>query len=114
MFSWEKYKKNLNFQMNESLIQCSKYRLLVQIEFQPNFFQAFNLGFLAPSRTIFHGRQIVHWDPLNGKQTCPQKFFGMGYVKMHGFHGNPLYDSREWVVGLQNSILSRVLLILER
>ena len=24
------------------------------------------------------------------------KHFGIGYVKMHGFHGNPLYDSREW------------------
>ena len=20
----------------------------------------------------------------------------MGHVKMHGFHGNPLYESREW------------------
>ena len=29
------------------------------------------------------------------------KNIGMGYVKMHGFHGNPLYDSREWWVGLQ-------------
>ena len=29
------------------------------------------------------------------------KIFGMVYVKMHGFHGNPLYDSREWGVGLQ-------------
>ena len=25
----------------------------------------------------------------------------MGYVKMHGFHGNLLYDFREWGVGLQ-------------
>ena len=25
----------------------------------------------------------------------------MGYVKMHGFHGNRLYDSRDWGVGLQ-------------
>ena len=23
------------------------------------------------------------------------KYIGMGYVKMHGFHGNPLYDSQE-------------------
>ena len=23
------------------------------------------------------------------------KHFDMGYVKMHGFHGNPLYDFRE-------------------
>ena len=36
----------------------------------------------------------------------------MGYVKMHGFHGNPLYDSRElgWPT---YSIISRVLLTLE-
>ena len=25
----------------------------------------------------------------------------MGYVKMHGFHGNRLYDSWDWGVGLQ-------------
>ena len=31
------------------------------------------------------------------------KHFGMGYmyVKMHGFHDNPLYDSREWGIVLQ-------------
>ena len=27
------------------------------------------------------------------KRSSPQKKFGMGYVKMHGFHGNLLYDS---------------------
>ena len=21
---------------------------------------------------------------------------GMGYVKMHGFHDNPLYESQDW------------------
>ena len=40
-----------------------------------------------------------------GPSKCETKFtlkhFGMGYVKMHGFHGNPLYDFREWGVGLQ-------------
>ena len=39
--------------------------------------------------------KIDHWDPLNAKQSCPQKYFSIGYVKMHGFYGNPLYDSRE-------------------
>ena len=24
------------------------------------------------------------------------KRISIGYVKMHGFHGNPFYDSREW------------------
>ena len=32
---------------------------------------------------------------LDAKQSCP-KIFGIGYVKMHGFHGNPLYDSQKW------------------
>ena len=46
------------------------------------------------------------------KRGSPQKKFGTGYVKMHGFHGNVLYDSR---LGGRppNSIISRVLLILE-
>ena len=51
---------------------------------------ASNLGNLAPPpRTIFHGCQIVHLDPLDGKRRCPQKKFGLGYVKLHGFYGNP-------------------------
>ena len=36
---------------------------------------------------------------LLGPSDCETKFsfkqFGMGYVKMHDFHGNHLYDSRE-------------------
>ena len=43
----------------------------------------------TPPRTIFHGCQIVHWDPLDGKRRCPQKKFGLGYVKLHGFYANP-------------------------
>ena len=51
---------------------------------------ASNLGYLAPpARTIFHGCQIVHWDPLDGKRRCPQKNFGLDYVKLHGFNANP-------------------------
>ena len=38
--------------------------------------------------------------PQNVKQSFPQKKFDTVYVKMHGFHGNPLYDSREWGIGL--------------
>ena len=26
-------------------------------------------------------------------RSSPQKYFGMGYVKMHSFHGNSSYDS---------------------
>ena len=40
-----------------------------------------------------------------GPSQCETKFtskhLGMGYVKMHGFYGNPLYDFRELGVGLQ-------------
>ena len=48
-----------------------------------------NLGYLAPPRTIFHGCKIVYLDPLDGKRRCPQKNFGLGYVKLHGFYANP-------------------------
>ena len=50
------------------------------------------------------------------KRSSPQKKFGTSYAKMHGFHGNLLYDSRDWGGGggrPTNSIISRVLLILE-
>ena len=50
---------------------------------------ASNLGYLASPRTIFHGCQIVHWDPLDGKRRCSQKIFGLGYVKLHGFYASP-------------------------
>ena len=36
----------------------------------------------------------------------------MGSVKMHGFNGSPLYDSREWDRPT-NSILVMVLLIID-
>ena len=47
------------------------------------------------------------------KLISPLKKFGFGYVKMHGFHGNLLYDSRDWGGGGRptNSIISRVLRI---
>ena len=40
-------------------------------------------------RTIFHGCQIVHLDPLDGKRRCPQKKIGLDYVKLHGFYADP-------------------------
>ena len=50
-----------------------------------------------------------------GNPGCETKLsLKMGFVKMHGFHGNPLYDSREWGGDRPtNQIHSRVLLILE-
>ena len=40
-----------------------------------------------------------------GQSECEMKFSSQeiryGLRKMHGFHGNRLYDSRDWGVGLQ-------------
>ena len=33
----------------------------------------FRLPCTPTPRTIFHGCQIVHWNPLDGKRRCPQK-----------------------------------------
>ena len=66
------------------------YNGLVLKEHDKVYTPASNLGYLAPPpRTIFHGCQIVHWDPLDAKQRCPKKKFGLGYVLLHGFYGNP-------------------------
>ena len=52
-----------------------------------------------------------------GQSECEMKFSSQeiryGLRKMHGFHGNRLYDSRDWGDRPTNSIISRVLLILE-
>ena len=40
------------------------------------------------------------------------KEFGICYLKMHDFHGNPLYNSQKGDM-LTKSIVSRVLLIIE-
>ena len=42
--------------------------------------------------------------PSECETKLTSKHFGMGYVKMLGFHGNPLYGFREWGVGLQFQI----------
>ena len=47
-------------------------------------------------RSFLNSCQIVQWDPQKVKRSSSQKKFGMGYVKMHGFHGNLLYVSRDW------------------
>ena len=50
---------------------------------------------------LLNSCKIVQWDPQNVKGSSPQKKLGMGYVKMHGFHGNLLYDTQDLGVGLQ-------------
>ena len=42
---------------------------------------------------FFMGAKMFIGTPLLQNEVL--KNTGMGYVKMHGFHGNPLYDSRE-------------------
>ena len=43
---------------------------------------------------FYIGAKLFIGTPLYAKRSCPTKI-GMGYVNMHGFHGNPYY-SREW------------------
>ena len=83
-YNFQANESNYSFPQNCSSLQC---HALAMITYTP----ASNLGYLAPPppRTIFHGCQIVHWDPLDGKRRCPQKNFGLGYVKLHGFYANP-------------------------
>ena len=40
----------------------------------------FKLPCAPPPRTFLHGCQIVHWDPLNAKRSCPKQKIGMGYL----------------------------------
>ena len=51
--------------------KVSSARLIVLSAYTPGA----NLTYLAPPppRTIFHGCQIVHWDPRNAKNFCPQR-----------------------------------------
>ena len=71
----------------------------------PAFIRGIQLKLPCTPRTIFDGCQIVHWEPLDAKRRCPQKN-GMGYVKMHGFYGNP-NRIREWGYAFKsNSYLS--------
>ena len=58
---------------------------------------ASNLGYLAPPRTIFHGCQIVHWDPLDGKRRCPQKKFWFGLCEIAWFLCQPIANLRRGV-----------------
>ena len=44
---------------------------------------------LPCTQDIFHGYQIVQWEPLNAKKKVPQNKTHPDYVKMHGFHGKP-------------------------
>ena len=59
---------------------------------------ASSLGYLASPGQFFMGVKLFIGTPLIRNKVILK--IGMGYVKMHGFHGNPLYDSREWGLGL--------------
>ena len=77
------------------------YRIGPSIILRSIYTPASNLGYLAPPRTIFHGCQIVHWDPLDGKRRCPLKKIGLGYVKIAWFLWQPIANLRRGVC-LQN------------
>ena len=44
--------------------------------------------------------------PPEYEQKCSQKYSNSGYVKMHGYHGNPYCDSYGCVGVHTNSIIS--------
>ena len=46
------------------------------------------------SQGLLNSCKIVQWDPQNVKRSSLKKI-DIDYVKMHGFHGNLLYDSRD-------------------
>ena len=52
--------------------------------------------YILHSLSLLNSCQIVQLNRHNVKRSSLQKKFGMGYVKMHGFHGNPLYDFQDW------------------
>ena len=69
---------------------------------------ASKLGYLAPPpppRTIFHGCQIVHWDPLDAKQRCPKKIW-FGLCDIAWFLWQPAANLRRGVYLQNNPYLS--------
>ena len=65
--------------------------LLILVNFYQKIYPDIQIRLPCTSNTIFHGHQIIHCDPLNAKRRWLH-FFSV----WNGFHGNPLYDSREW------------------
>ena len=49
---------------------------------------ASNLGYLAPPGQFFMGAKLFIGKPWMRKEGVLKKF-GLGYVKLHGFYGNP-------------------------
>ena len=43
---------------------------------------------------------------LKGKKLSPQIINPFGYVKLHGFHDNPLCDFKEWGCFYKNTHIS--------
>ena len=65
-------------------------------------------------KTISHWCQIVLWDPLNSKQSCPKTKFGIGYVTKYMVSMATLYTIFKYRGRPTNSIISRMLLVLEQ
>ena len=51
--------------------------------------------YLAHQGQLIMGAELLMGTPECQTKLSP-KYSGMGYLKKHGFHGNPLNDSREW------------------
>ena len=52
--------------------------------------------YILHSYGLLSSCQIVKWDRQNVKRSSLKNKIGMGYVKIHGFHDNPLYESQDW------------------
>ena len=57
-------------------------------EYYKTYTPASNLGYCAPPGQFFMGAKLFIRTPWC-KSKVSLKKFGLGYVKMHGFHGNP-------------------------
>ena len=56
---------------------------------QIGLYPASNLGYLAsPPGQFFMGAKLFIGTPWMGNECVPKKI-GLGYVKLHGFYGNP-------------------------
>ena len=65
--------KDQSFTSNYQLFKCMEFSH--QIVYDQKLIiitPASNLGYRAPTKDNFHGCQIVHWDPLNKKLSCPK------------------------------------------
>ena len=77
------------------LFNCTIYTNERQIFLQDNLrtyttnTPASNLEYLAPPGQFFTGAKLFIGTPWMGNEGVLKKQIGLGYVKLHGFYGNP-------------------------